>query len=162
MQCINIERFAPVETMAPLRDYSMQNEEKLDLSTDIDGHTREDDDDAAMRDNYLADNLCEDCWEEDTGYCRCLVWDWGREDGLMTQQRVFALFRQEKVQERAERAQRQTTRKARVNLIKFRNSLRLGHIVEYWHYRTYLPESKLVQRTAKRFKVNEQRLQDLA
>ena len=102
--------------MAPLRDYSMQNEEKLNLSTDIDGHTRGDDDDADMRDNYLGDNLCEDCWEEDTGYCRCLVWDWGRENGLMIQQQVFALFRQEKVQERAERAQRQTTRKARVNL----------------------------------------------
>ena len=142
----------------------MQNERALDLSTEIDGHTREDDYDADTIDS--AGNLCDDCLEEDTGYCRCLVWDWGKKGNkrqrTMTKRQVFALFKQEKAQERAVRAQRQTTRKARVNLTKFKNSVRLSvrlrAIVEHWKQVAYSPGSKLVKKMAAQFKIDGQRL----
>ena len=83
-----------------------------DFFTMVDGYTLEDDDDADKIDN--AGDLCEDCWGENTGYCRCTIWDWGREDGRMTKQQVFSLFKEEVTQERNERAFRQLKRKARV------------------------------------------------
>ena len=113
----------------------------VDLSMTILTFSEEDDDEM---DELASGVLCEDCGDPDTGYCFCV------HIGMLNEK--IDEYRVENVRLHRERAVRQNIRKVRRRIMMWQRWVRLHLLILYWREAVLAPESKAVQRAAKRFR----------
>lgn len=121
----------------------------MDLSTTIDNYTEFED---TEYDELYGYGACPNCYEPDTGYCRCRDLELESGEKHPSDHPTYQLYKKETLLKGRRRNIRQSKRRIFRSIAAWQRTVFVISVLRYWSRLAVSPQSRAVQRASERFR----------